>query len=153
MVPPSNFFIDISYGHSFVLDNGFLYTYMFNSLWSFEANLYGNSNFLPISSEQAPVSNLFNYGLATTEERKLILFGGLTEDSAVRSIKARNFTSYSELWMYDLKNLKSSFIPIIWKSKGRGFSKLLSLGGELVCLLNSNLPNQIVILDISQMIS
>jgi hypothetical protein len=106
-----------------------------------------------IKTSQSPIFNLFDYGFTKTEKRKIILFGGLTEDALQRSLRFRNFTSHGELWVYDLGDPSPDFFPIMWTTEAQGFSRIVSLGGEVFCIFNSNLQNDMITLDLELMIS
>jgi hypothetical protein len=109
------------------------------------------SEWLRNDSLSHPTTGLFDYGLEITEKGKLVLFGGVTNSS---KITRRNVTYilYNSLWIWDFNDLLPHFQEFVWMDGGAGYTKIISMGGELVCVMNNNmLKNQIVLLDIQHM--
>jgi hypothetical protein len=113
----------------------------------FSAHLEWNQ----VITNRKPCQGLFNYGLAITEKGKLILHGGLTKNGILNRI-TRNLTKHSTLWIISVMEKVPDFQLVTWPETGGGFSKIVSLGGEKICILNKNIQNELIILDIQNLI-
>jgi hypothetical protein len=147
-----------SRGHSFVQNSGYVFTYMNGKLYFFDAYYaISNSiiNFELLQTPSGPPNGLINYGMQLTEKEKLIIYGGQIETTSTPcAIRKRIFNLYNQLWMLDMrKNIFPDFVLIKWISSPGGFSKIISLGGEIICILNAAFINQMKIIDFDIMSS
>lgn len=115
-----------------------------------------NNNYLTwnfLSSVSAPKIGLINYGFAVTSSGVIVLYGGQT-DTAICSLQKRTLTPSNDLWIFNLSNPQPTFEIVKWLSGDiGGFSKILSLGNETVCIMNVYFENQMRILDFNEMSS
>jgi hypothetical protein len=121
------------------------YTYMNSSIYALLLNQSSFQwNIIENVSKVSPVLGLTHYGLQTTESSKLVLYGGLRRIQSRSSQKrTQTFTSYNHLWVFDFY---SGFKQIPWEFSGGGFSRIISLGGERLCILNSRMKEGAVML-------
>jgi hypothetical protein len=92
-----------------------------------------------------------NYGMEMTDSRKLVIYGGQTDDSTECAFRNRYLTRYNDLWMIDFSSDNPDFMLIDWITTPGGFSKILKLSDELLCIMNPNFENQMKMLDMKQM--
>jgi hypothetical protein len=131
-----------------------VYTFMGTELYTLSlSNLPDSAEWVALSSTQGPKNNLLYYGIEVTASKKLVIFGGVTESIGTATMRYRKFTSYSSLWQYDLSSPTPDFSLINWASNGGGYSKILRLEGELLCILNPSMPNQMVAINMEKMVS
>jgi hypothetical protein len=82
----------------------------------------------------------------------MVLFGGVTNDKILSRVQ-RRYISYSDLWYLRLNDPVPDFRMIEWGTQqGSGFSRVVALGGEIVCLLKSKLKDQMTVLDMEQLV-
>jgi hypothetical protein len=152
----SNFFNLFSYGHSLVLWNYHIYTYMKQSVYKFPVPYLLDEKkdyewtLVSVNTSTSPAKGLINYGIEVTEKGKLILYGGLTETQFPVD-RNRTFTVHGDLWLLNLLSSKPEFQECNWKYKVGGYSKILSIGRELTAVLNTNFPEKILLLDVEEM--
>lgn len=107
------------------------------------------SGFTEIVTDTLPPAELFHYGLEVTEKGKLVLFGGVKVQTTFKR-RVFNLASFSELWVVNLNisNMDFNLINMGESLKvGGGYSKIISLGGEKVCIVNDHFPGSIMIVD------
>jgi hypothetical protein len=123
---------------------------MGDRLYSISLSLKNNSlecsEWLRHESLKNPVPGLFDYGIEITEKGKIVLFGGVTNTSVITR-RSKSYTMYSTLWIMDIDSKDPQFDQFSFGRGGAGFTKIISLGGEIVCLMN----NQIVVLNIDNL--
>jgi serine/threonine protein kinase len=132
----------------------FIYTFMKESLFKLPTNNLldprFNNEWKDVSTSMKPVRGLFNYGLAITDKGKLVIYGGMTEVS-VPNPRLRDFLIYNDLWILDLMSSSLVFKLCEWNYKGGGYSKMVSLEGELISVLNPLASEKVILLDINDM--
>jgi hypothetical protein len=92
---------------------------------------------------KSPDSGLRYYGITITEKKKLVLYGGVQELSSSSRL-TRILISYNFLWVLNLASLNFYSAKI----GNGGFSRLISLGDEVVCIIGPSIDTQIAILDL-----
>lgn len=103
-------------------------------------------------SKTYPVSGLFDYGFEITDNGKIILFGGVTNNSPMPR-RSTDYKMYSSLWIWNLTDSSPHFQEFILAEGGAGYSKIVSLGGEIICLLNDLLPNKMILINVDQLLT
>jgi hypothetical protein len=98
-------------------------------------------------------SGLINYGMEITTKEKLIIYGGQIEKTSVAcAVRQRDFVRQNSLWMLDMmKNIYPDFFLLKWDVEIGGFSKIILLQDEIVCVLNTGFPNQMRIINFDLM--
>jgi hypothetical protein len=94
-----------------------------------------------------------NYGMQITKGGTLVLFGGVTEDNPKCSSSERKLNKFSESWILYLNVPTPDFLLVNWIDTEGGMSKILSLGNETVCIINTSFETQMIILDLAELIS
>jgi len=137
--------------------NNHLYTFMQSNLYKMdvETKIMSSkwSNWSPIVTLNYPSKGLRNYGFGITEKGIIAIYGGVTEIGAIAR-KQKNFMVHEDLWMFNITNPIFDFnlVNLEIVSKG-GFSKIFSLGGETLGILNTYFEREILILNIDQLTS
>lgn len=109
--------------------------------------LYESVNFIQINT----LSKLPD---GITNSSKIVLFGGEKEVGALCSGNARrSFLTYSELWVFDIYSEVHDFTFLNWNMAVPRYTKIISLGGELLCVFNRNFKTQMILLDIEGLTS
>jgi hypothetical protein len=132
-----------------------IYSFIDSALFSFNyENLIQSASvsWSSFSNQTAPVSGLVDYGLSVTSSGKLVLYGGSKEKGAVKLQRQRVFDNFNDLWIVDLTLKSPSFLSVQWDIEGSGgYSRIISLEGEVLCILNANFQNAVIVLDIGLM--
>jgi hypothetical protein len=110
--------------------------------------LNGFSEWKQLKTTNKPAAGLINYGMAVTNSGKIVLHGGFTKNEGVFSRTNRNLIEYSDLWFLTISEKQPDFQLVVWSGTTvAGFSRILSLGDENICILNQNIKNQMIVLD------
>jgi hypothetical protein len=72
----------------------------------------------------------------------------MRNSSAINNNPSVQFILHNELWIFDLKEKHPEFKRTNFNSGKGGFSKIITLGGELVGILNSYFDNGLILLDL-----
>jgi hypothetical protein len=107
----------------------------------------------PFPSFNNPITGLFNYGMEVTSSGALVIYGGVTEDNPSCLAYNRNLSRHNDLWLLNLNETGSDFSLVKWIDSPGGYSKIVSLGGETLCILNPSFESQMIIIDLEEMIS
>jgi len=110
-------------------------------------------NWIKMSTVNSPAIGLINYGLEVTSKGKLVLYGGRVETSEACSWRKRSFSLYNQLWIMDLSLESPEFNYVNWIESRGGYSKIISLGNETLCILNEYFKNEMVIIDFDKLTS
>jgi tRNA A-37 threonylcarbamoyl transferase component Bud32 len=113
----------------------------------------GILKWVKLYTTQTPTTGLMNYGMQITKGGTLVLFGGVTEDNPKCSSSERKLNKFSELWILYLNADTPDFLLVNWIDTEGGMSKILSLGNETVCIINTSFETQMIILDLAEIIS
>lgn len=106
-----------------------------------------------IDTLHTPANGLFHYGMGITELGNMILYGGVVS-KGVLTKRFRNLEIREELWHMNLAHMPSDFVLVDAKIKfGGGFSKIFSIGGEWLCLLNPLSSPIPLLLDVQKFLS
>lgn len=129
---------------------------MNDSLYSFEiffnfGKSLGSSKWNKLSTPDHPSTGLINYGMAVTNNGNIVIYGGVTE-TVIPTRFNRVLTTYSDLWFFNTSANIINFSLIGLGIDGGGFSRIVSLGGEIVCIINRNMKGQMIILDTENMV-
>jgi hypothetical protein len=100
-----------------------------------------------------PTTGLMNYGMHITSTRKLIIYGGYTEKNPSCLSNFREFHNHNDLWLLNLNDTLVNFISFDWIDTEGGYSKIVSLGDEVVAIFNPFFETQVIIIDFEKMIS
>jgi hypothetical protein len=127
---------------------------MKNSIYGLDVtiNTYKATWTLVPSSSITPVNGLFDYGMGVFNDTKIVIYGGVTE-TKTKTQRERIFFSYNHLWFFDTATPNSTFTLVEWNVSGGGWSRIISLGRSLICVLNPNMEEQMVLLELSEMVS
>jgi hypothetical protein len=88
----------------------------------------------------------------------LVIYGGLIEHGILQT-RRRNFIFCEDLiycgylWILNLLTKNSDFQLAEWAYKSGGYSKVISLGNELLAVINSNFSEYVVLLEVQNMYS
>lgn len=147
--------INNSRGHSFVQYEGVVYSILDNSLYYFEISKLLNLQleWQSMFTKHNPARGLMNYGMEISSKGRLVIFGGVTEELSSCFTFNRNLNKHNELWVMDLRAIEKDFMLINWIDTDSGISKIISLGGELLCILNPYFDTQMVLINLDEMIS
>lgn len=136
------------------MDGTVAYTFIHDSLYSLSLPISldtlateWNQNF----TSKTPQIGLIEYGLALTEKRKLVLYGGITETFPMISHSSRLFQGFNDLWLLDFNDPSPTFTLVYWKNDGGGFLRLLAIGKEIICIINGKMKKKVLFLDIDEM--
>jgi hypothetical protein len=88
--------------------------------------------------------------MTVTEKGMIILYGGVTTNTVLSRL-FKNQTLYSDLWSFNLIESNADFNLINIKTAGGGFSRIVLLEKGLICILNKNFKDQMIILDTEQL--
>lgn len=99
-----------------------------------------------IITQNHPPFGLYNYGLGVTPKGRIILHGGISNGEIVNRT-VRNFNAYSELWVIKLTDPFLNFVLYNYNDVAGGFSRILSLENEKVCIFNKNFKNGLAVFD------
>jgi hypothetical protein len=114
---------------------------------SFTGNSIESNEWMKIITQKSPAPGLFSYGMTITEKGIIVIQGGFTNTTTL-GIEGLEFVTHSELWYFDLHGEVKNFGLIRWDDSAQGFSKLIYLGNEIICVLHKNTPMKC--LDINQ---
>jgi hypothetical protein len=114
----------------------------------FKSDAFNCTNWIKyISNKNAPLA-LFDYGFQITPKGLLIIAGGLTNSQRFTR-RSMNFNSHREVWLLNLAFRDGRFTQISSLGNIYGFTKIISLGGELVSIVNRNIG--ILLLNLEEM--
>lgn len=95
-----------------------------------------------------PPMGLFDYGITATQKGKIIVYGGVTCNGSITRAH-RSLILHSGLWYVNIADKNPDFFLVNWPESSGGFSRIVSLEGDTICILNKN---QILILDSEKMV-
>jgi hypothetical protein len=139
-----------------VKDSHKVYTFIKNSIYYFSINEILTNfhlNWNQLLTQMTPQLGLFNYGIEITKRGKIVIYGGNTEQTPVCSFRSRTLINYNQLWILDTTVESPNFGLVNWIPTVGGFSRIVSLGGELICIMNANFDNGMKMIDIGNLIS
>jgi hypothetical protein len=140
-----------SYGHSIIEFDKYFYSVINGTLHRFDVSLFPEKLELSsLETVQRLPFGLIYYGIGITEGGILAIYGGEVESTFMRTPRHRSFKSYSDLWILNMFML-NDFVNIEWNSGGGGWSKILSLGGEVLCVLCPNMDSQMMLINFKEM--
>jgi hypothetical protein len=125
-------------------------------MYSFDVSLLTSTNTIewePIDTANKPTTGLMNYGMQITKSGKLIIFGGYTGEISTCSYTERKVKNVHDVLLLNLNAKVPNFLSLDWIDTEGGFSRIISLGEEMVCVLNPFLKTQMVVINLEKMIS
>jgi hypothetical protein len=124
---------------------------MNDSLFLLNVSLQDKSSYwTPMSTALKPSNGIYNYGITATPKGRLALYGGITNAGNFSRVN-QTIILHSELWYLDLNDMDSDFTFINLNDGYGGISRMVLLEGEIVCIMNRNINNQMLILDLEKM--
>jgi hypothetical protein len=109
-------------------------------------------SWIPIKTETIPPVGLINYGYAVTSSGVMVLYGGQIESTPECHFQKRTLLTSSDLWIVNMTVPVLDFMLVEWMSSEMGgYSKIISLDGDLLVVINRNFENGMKLLDINRM--
>jgi hypothetical protein len=134
---------------------------MYNTLYSLEiddtfSTVWNDWNIIKTNNRVSFLSGLVNYGFGITNKGVVVIYGGLVENArianGVNGRGVRYLNVREDMWIFNISREQTGFefVNFYFPSKG-GFSKLIPLGDERLCLFNTYLNDKLIILNFEEM--
>jgi hypothetical protein len=139
-----------SFGHSFVLYNENLYTFINGSLYSVTIDVPNNfATWQMMNTSNNLYKGLYDYGIEVTPRGRLIMYGGFSSSNQDEEV----IEIHSDLWFLNLDGVDKEFKLLNASFCGGGFSRIVFVGKENVLIINPTFLNdEIILLDVENWI-
>jgi hypothetical protein len=111
-----------------------------------------NSFWKEVETVEGP-TGLYHYGMGITSSGFVVIYGGVSDDGADQGRVKKNLVSYSDFWYLNLQDDIQSFRRVnnnIEVGAG-GYSKIVTLVDDVICILNRNMQNRMTVIDMKTM--
>lgn len=130
--------------------NSSVYSLINGTLYRFSEAHVTDSNTIYWSLLQTipDLEGLINYGMEFTKGGILVLFGGQREVGEACALNQRVLSIRTGLWLMDTKIQNPKLVQWGWVNFG-GYSKVIQLKEEILCVFSSFLETKVLILDLN----